>query len=89
MAHHRIIIIGKIADAMASLGESDPETETWADLQSAVDATETMLESSSVSQTVKDRIHDKQHELENFLVAGAPYDIETVAQFANELSGML
>lgn len=87
--HIRTIIISKIQDAISAANGAQPDTGIWNDLLTAVDATEAKLTAPLTPQSLKTRIHSKQHELQEYLENNAVYDLNVIEGFTAELTDLL
>lgn len=88
MAHNRIIIISSIQAKLDALNGLQPETGQWESLLEAVNSADEALE-TNISSAQKKRLHTKLHELEEFLEAGQPFDMNQVQAFTDEISSLL
>lgn len=78
-----------ITAAIDAANGLQPDTDQWNGLMDAVNATEALLNQSGIPSAQKKRIHAKQHEVEEFLEAGEPYDMGQVEIFTQQLNSML
>jgi len=87
--HSRIIIIGGIQNIIDALNGFQPDTGFWEALKSACEAVDDAIQTTAYSNGQKNRMHHKLHEVQEFLEAGEPYNLEQVQVFTDELNGML
>lgn len=86
MPHDIIIIVDRMGEILKNLSGAQPEQSQWDSLMTAIYAGEEAIQANGRNAT---KLHHKLHDVQDFLVAGEPYDMATVVALTSAINLLL